>query len=115
MKLRLFWVITLGLFFTNVLHARDFDDCLVEEIFVREGSGAFVKIDCTIQNTPTCATSNTYFAIDNQSETGKQTYSLTMMAFAANMKISGFVINTENSCPIWQSNIPMLRFVTVKK
>jgi hypothetical protein len=95
--------------------ARDFDDCLITDIFLDNASLANVKIDCPISNRPSCAGTDNYFALDKETEAGKQIYSLMLMAFAANMKISGFIVNDQNSCPVWQPNIPMLRWITVKK
>lgn len=103
------------LLFSNNLMSADFSSCHVSEIVLSGNINAHVQLDCVISGLPSCAEAKSYFAFDKSTESGKQYLSLLMAAFAANMKVSGYVYKEENTCPSWQTNVALLSHLRVKK
>ena len=93
----------------------DFISCHVTEIVLVGDVNAHVRLDCFISNTPTCVTAKKFFTFDKSTEAGKQYLSLVMTAFTANMKVTGFIEKSENSCPAWQNNVALLKQLRVAK
>jgi hypothetical protein len=114
MKNRIFLIIILLL--PSFAYAFDFNDCnIVEVVLGGDDRNAHVQLDCVINNVPTCATSNKYFAFDRSSESGRQKLGVLLAAHAANMKVTGTINQAEGTCPTWQSNVAYLQHIRVRK
>lgn len=114
LKMNLIFLMT-SIFYSGNLLAMDFSGCHVAEIVIAGDINAHVRLDCPISNVPTCATSNTYFSFNKSTDSGNQYLSLVMTAFAANVKVSGFISHDENSCPAWQNNVALLNHLRVTR
>jgi len=112
---QIFIILTL-LIVPNYTFAWDFSECLVAEVILGDDDrNAHVQLDCSISNVPSCAVANRYFAIDRSTESGKQKLALVMTAQASGMKVTGNIVQGENSCPVWQGNVALLAHLRVKK
>ncbi len=93
-------------FFSSFSNAYDFDRCgVIEVVLGADSKNGHVKLDCEI-SIATDATEKNYFAFDRSTESGKQVYSLVLMAFASDAKISGWVDN--NVTPAWLPTVSLL-------
>lgn len=97
----------------SVALASDFAGCDVVEIVTAGDQNGHVQLSCLVSNVPACAVAANYVGFDKSTPAGKQYLAMFMFAQATNAKVEGSVDRAQ--CPAWQSNVPLLVHLRVKR
>jgi hypothetical protein len=91
---------------TNVVFAGDCLNCTIKSLGVGPHYDGicgkecvFISLNGSLQERPSCATdTDWHFVLDTSTDSGKQTYSLLLMAYAANKNIN---LGGLNNCALY--------------
>lgn len=100
---------------SGMASAMHFQNCQIVEVVAAGVINTHVRLDCAISPLPSCATAGLWFAIDRSTTSGAQYLSLVMMAFSSGMRVTGYVVQSEGSCPVWQNNVALLQSIRIVK